>query len=327
MANLEFPGERTINRRALAMRVAASVVATSRAAVPGRVAIASQPCLTGQSFEIELHVDGSSRSATCYVPSRYDPAFAWPLVIAFHPYLQPNRSWDRYVGSKAAAERHGYLLAMPRGSGSLCFRSFRNDPANQTRKPDDITFVANLVESMAARVSMDRSRIYAIGHSNGAMFAHTLATAMPGFLAGIVTVSGPPAAQLPPQTVPTPVMLVHGSSDRITPWTGPSRFTPRFARYIDVETTVALWRQINGAVDAAMVSHYDRVGDETRIVRYDWPAPPARAETVFLRVENGGHRWPDPQKKLYFPFTGEQSQDIEMFDVAWEFLGRQRLQA
>lgn len=321
------PGERSINRRALAKRFAASALATCGAAAPARVSLASDSGLPGLAFDIELMVDGSRRSASCYVPSQYDPAFAWPLVIAFHPYLQPNRSWDHYVGSKAAAQRHGYVLAMPRGSGSLCFRSFRNDPAHQPRKPDDITFVANLVDSMATRVSIDRGRIYAIGHSNGAMFTHTLATVIPGFLAGIVTVSGPPAAQLPPNTIPTPVMMVHGSSDSITPWTGPSPLTPRFARYIDVDTTLALWRQINGAVAEPTLTQYDRAGDATRIIRYDWPAPPARAETVFLRVENGGHRWPDPRKKLYFPFTGEQSQDIEMFDVAWEFLGRQRLQA
>lgn len=301
------------------------LAATSAAwSAMSRSEASSCQAVAGSPFDVEIQADGIRRSAVCYVPSRYDPNFAWPLVLAFHPYLQPNRSWARYVDSHAAAERHGYILAMPRGTGSLCFRSFRNDPVNQKRKPDDVAFVSALVENLAARLSVDRSRIYAIGHSNGAMFAHTLAAYLPGFLAGIVAVSGPPAVELALNTTPTPVMMVHGAADRITPWTGPSRFTPRFARFVDVDTTLERWRQINGAVTEATFSQFDRPGDRTSILRYDWPAPPANAETVLLRVENGGHRWPDPQKKLYFPFTGEQSQDIEMFDVAWDFLSRQR---
>jgi len=322
---LGFRDEPTMNRRESVRRVAASAIATFCATASRQYALASTG--NAQAFDIDLNVGGRSRSASCFVPDCYDPRFAWPLVLAFHPFLQPNRSWDRYVGSQAAAQRHGYLLAMPRGTGPLCFRSFRIDPARQPRKPDDVAFVTDLVNCLSGRFSIDRSRIYAIGHSNGAMFSHTLASASPGLLAGMVTVSGPAAVQLPLETLPTPVMMVHGSADRITPWTGPSRFTPRIARFVDVDTTLATWRQINGALEDASLSHYDRAGDETRIFRYDWPAPPARAETVFMRVENGGHRWPDPEKKRYFPFTGEQSQDVQMFDIAWEFLSRQRLRA
>lgn len=300
------------------------VTATASLSVAGNLRGSTDIVRPGSLFESVIPADGRQRSAICYVPSRYDSNTAWPLVLAFHPYLQPNRSWARYVESQAAAERHGYILAMPRGSGGLCFRSFRIDPDSQTRKPDDIAFVTQLVESLACRFRIDRTRIYAIGHSNGAMFSHALAAAMPGYLAGFVAVSGPPAEEMPMNTAPTPVMMVHGGADRITPWAGPSRFTPRFARYIDVESTLSRWRQINGAGEEAALSQYDRPGDSTRIVRFDWPAPPARAETVLLRIENGGHRWPDPRKKLYFPFTGEQSRDIAMFDVAWDFLSRQR---
>jgi polyhydroxybutyrate depolymerase len=278
----------------------------------------------GVPFEILVRADGARRTALCHVPKRYDPNQAWPLVLAFHPYLQPNRSWARYVDTPAAAERHGYVLAMPRGSGHMCFRSFESDPTSRSRKPDDIAFVMALVESLGSRLNIDPTRVYAIGHSNGAMFTHSLASTLPGFLAGFVAVSGPPAEGLPLDTVPTPIMMVHGVADKITPWKGPSPNTPKFARYIDVDTTLARWREINGAIAEPDVSRYDRPGDRTSIVRYDWPAPPAQAETVMLKVENGGHRWPDPVKKFYFPFTGEQSCDIEMFAVAWDFLARQR---
>jgi polyhydroxybutyrate depolymerase len=312
-----------IDRRTLAARFLA---ATSALAFRPD-AFGDEACVfaAGRETELEIRVHGRPRYATCYVPSRYDARFAWPLVLAFHPFLQPNRSWERYVRLKHAAERHGFLLVLPRGSGWLAFRTFRHDPGSQPKKPDDYAFVAAILESLGSRLSFDRSRIYAIGHSNGGMFGHSLAATHPGLLAGLVAVSGLPSAVLTNNVAPLPVMIVHGTSDNITPWTGPSLMTPRFARFVDLDSTLSQWLRINGATIEPKISAYDRPGDQTRILRFDWPAPPAMAETVLLKIENGGHRWPDPQSKIYFPFTGEQSQDIDMLDVAWEFLSRQRL--
>jgi len=141
-----------------------------------------------------------------------------------------------------------------------------------------------------------------------------------------VSVSGTPARPLAAATLPTPVMMVHGTTDPITPWTGPAPRTPKFIHFQDVNSTLAQWRSINGSAIEPVSTIYDRPGDRTHILRHDWPAPPALAETVMIQIEEGGHRWPALNKQIYFPRTGNQSRDVDMTTLAWEFLSRQKRQ-
>ena len=281
---------------------------------------------TGNTYHTQIHVENRNRSYFYYLPPQYQPGTSLPLLLGFHPFLQPNRSWERYVGLKAAADRFGFILAMPQGEGWGMFRSFNAGLRDDSNDPDDVVFTASMINDLSSRIAYDRSRVYAIGMSNGGMLTHALAQQLPGVLAGIVSVSGTPARPLAAGTLPTPVMMVHGTTDPITPWTGPSPRTPKFIHFQDVNSTLAQWRSINGSAIEPVSTIYDRPGDRTHILRHDWPAPPALAETVMIQIEEGGHRWPALNKQIYFPRTGNQSRDVDMTTLAWEFLSRQKRQ-
>lgn len=281
---------------------------------------------TGITYHTQIHVENRIRSYFYYLPPQYQPGTSLPLLLGFHPFLQPNRSWERYIGLKAAADRFGFVLAMPQGEGWSMFRSFNAGLRDDPNDPDDVLFTASMINNLSSRIAFDQSRIYSIGMSNGGMLTHALAQQLPGVLAGIVTVSGTPARPLAAGTVPTPVMMVHGTKDPITPWTGPSPRTPKFIHFQDVNSTLAQWRTINGSANEPITTIYDRPGDRTHIVRHDWPAPPALAETVMIQIEEGGHRWPALNKQIYFPSTGNQSRDLDMTTLAWDFLSRQKRQ-
>lgn len=275
-------------------------------------------------LDIKLFVEGRKRSYTLYLPSAYDSRFAWPLVLAFHPFLYPNRVFERYAKLQTAAERDGYILAMPQGDGRGHFRSFNAGLRNDPNDPDDVAFAVALLNDLRMRASIDNSRIYAIGMSNGGMFAHLLAQDLPGVLAGIVTVSGSPANPIRPDTPPTPIMMVHGTADPITPWTGPGKNTPKFLHFQDVQSSFAQWCAVNRVAGQPEMTEYDQPGDVTRILRYQWSAPAvASAETVLLQVIGGGHRWPAAVRRPYIPFTGKQSTDVDFNRLAWDFLSRQ----
>lgn len=276
------------------------------------------------SQNIRLTVDGRRRSCRLYQPATCRPGFAWPLVLAFHGFLQPNRMFARYTDLQSAADRHGFILALPQGDGWGIFRSFNAGMRDDANDPDDVHFTAALLANIQSQYPIDPARIYAIGMSNGGTFAQTLAQQCPGVLAGVVSVSGAAASPINPLTTPTPIMLVHGTADPISPWTGPSSRTPKFIRFQDVNQTVQQWRTINGsAATPAQLTLYDQPGDTTHVVEHLWHAPPAIVETVLLQVQNGGHRWPGPQRGHYFPMTGQHSYDIPLNDLAWSFLSRQ----
>lgn len=281
--------------------------------------------LAGMTVDVRMQVEGRNRSYLLYLPCRYDDRSAWPMVVALHPYLYPNRVFERYARLKSAADRDGFLLVMPQGFGRGIFRSFNAGLRDDPNDPDDVQFTAAVLNDVQSRVTVDHTRIYAIGMSNGGMFTHVLAQEMPGLFAGIVTVAGSPAEPIRSGIPPTPVMMVHGTSDPITPWTGPGKNTPRFLNFQSVTESFAQWCAVNGVAGPADVMVYDQPGDRTRVVRYQWTAPAnARADTVLLRIEGGGHRWPADVRRPFIPFTGKQSTDMDFNQLAWEFLSRQR---
>jgi polyhydroxybutyrate depolymerase len=57
-------------------------------------------------------------------------------------------------------------------------------------KVDDVDFARRVIESVAELARIDRARIYATGHSNGAMMAYRLAAEAADEIAAIAAVAG-----------------------------------------------------------------------------------------------------------------------------------------
>lgn len=295
------------------------------ALVPGLAAGADGFASPGQMIRLELCVEGRNRSALFYRPLCCPPGYAWPLLLAFHPFLYPNRLFEKYAELRQMAEHGQFLLAMPQGDGFGMYRSFNAGLRDDANDPDDIHYVSALLNLIQSSNAIDTSRIYAMGMSNGAMMASLVTQRLPGLLAGLVCVSGAPAVPVGPGTLPTPVMIVHGSADPLTPWSGPGPNTPRFIKFQDIDTTLAQWRHVNSADFDPEITQIDQTNDKTKIIRFDWNRPRSAADLTLIRIEGGGHRWPARSRKPFFPLlTGRQSTEIDMNRVAWKFLARQK---
>ncbi len=295
------------------------------ALAPGLSARAQHVAAPGQTIRFNLMIETRNRSCLFYRPLCCPPHHAWPLLLAFHPFLYPNRRFEKYAELRQMSETGRFLLAMPQGEGFGMYRSFNAGLRDDANDPDDFLFVSALLNQLHSSNNIDSSRIYAMGMSNGAMMASLLPQQLPGLLAGIVCVSGTPAAPVKADTSSTPVMIVHGTADPITPWQGPGKNTPRFIKFQDVDSTLAQWRHVNKADFDPEISVYESNDDKTTVIRYDWNHPRSAADLTLIRIEGGGHRWPSSVKKPFFsPFTGRQSTDIDMNAIAWEFLSRQQ---
>ena len=275
-----------------------------------------------------LCVEARKRSYLFYRPLCCPPDHAWPLLLAFHPFLYPNRLFEKYAELRQMAESGRFLLAMPQGDGFGMYRSFNAGLRDDAGDPDDILYVSAVLNHLQSTIFIDTSRIYAMGMSNGAMMTSLVTQRLPGLLAGIVCVSGAPSVPVSPDTVPTPIMIVHGTADPLTPWEGPGHTTPRFIKFQDIDNTLAQWRLVNKADFEPDTSLIDQTNDKTQIIRYDWNRPRSAADLTLIRIEGGGHRWPATVKKPFFPLlTGRQSTEIDINAIAWEFLSRQRRHA
>ncbi|XZE36256.1 alpha/beta hydrolase family esterase [Pirellulaceae bacterium SH501] len=100
------------------------------------------------------------------------------------------------------------------------WQRFEGDQENR-----DLLFFDALLVELGKSYSLDRKRIYSMGHSNGAAFTYLIAMSRPGVLAAIAPsaapargvragfLAGDPLAKIPP----LPVMHIVGKEDKIVP--------------------------------------------------------------------------------------------------------------
>src|SRR5207248_5222098 len=113
-------------------------------------------------------------------------------------------------------------------------------------KGDDVAFVAQLLDDLAAVAHVDAKRVYATGMSNGAMMAYRLAAELSERIAAVAPVAGVlTVARCEPKR-PVSVLHFHGTEDALVPLDGKYKNAPAFFKLRSVEETTALWAKVNG---------------------------------------------------------------------------------
>lgn len=164
----------------------------------------------------KVAVGETTRTFRLVVPKSVDRTQPAPLVVAFHGIGIDSKDFmPRYSQLDQAAERHRFLLVYPAAEG----RSFGITPQ---KVQADLRFFDALINEIADRYQVDRKRIYVLGMSNGGYFAHVVGKERATTVAAVVSHSGP----LGLQTLAGiraerkfPVMIIHGSDDRLFPVT------------------------------------------------------------------------------------------------------------
>ena len=255
----------------------------------------------GMEYHYE-EIGGWMREWYVYVPDtvRARPETPAPVVIAMHGY---TCSGEIYAGNsewyKVARDR-GFLVIHPTAvDGNIEMEnqacSAQNVPLpawnflhNAPDGPDDIAFLRAVLDKTAQAHAIDRTRVYATGHSHGSMMTQALALAVPELLAAAAPCSGvlfggmgepllaqPEIAGRP--DLPVPIWMFGGEQE---PWLLP--YLPEPGN--DTANTIDLWRRLNGLGDAPLADfsagwsvHADRWHDlayrdesGAPLVKYTW---------------------------------------------------------
>lgn len=258
------------------------------------------------SSEHKLAINGTTRSYYLHLPKGYDPSKKYPLVLFFHGYGNSPKIAEWYSGMSKKADKEGFIVAYPKGTGYgpgfyLSWNAgFCCDLAAQ-RKVDDVGFTKALVESLENKYSIDSSKIYATGHSNGALFVHRLALELPHTFAAVAPVSGSVAGFTKPEpsmmnktmkhpplifeNKPTfqsvPILIAHGKRDSVIPYNGG---THQGTTFDSTEKTVQFWLE-NNKCDFKSKVTVEKNGTVTDT--YTCPD----SEVKFVTYLNGHHAW------------------------------------
>ncbi|MEX0675629.1 MAG: family 16 glycoside hydrolase [Pirellulales bacterium] len=276
-----------------------------------------------------LSVDERQRSYLIHVPPGYAPETPTPVVLVFHGLGMNARLMAAFCGMHQKSDEAGFIAVYPNGTGpaNLLYLTFNAGGVSAERaktRPDDVRFVAELLDELAREVNVDARRVYATGISNGGMMCYRLAAELSDRIAAIAPVAASVAIDQTKPSRPVSVMHFHGAADPIVPFGGPSQDTPPFVRFKSVEESIRLWVKLNQCPEEPAVTDLpDAEDDGTRVKRKTFGPGPDGAEVVLFVIEGGGHTWPGQKSPL--ALLGKSTLDISANDLIWEFFKKHSL--
>jgi polyhydroxybutyrate depolymerase len=169
-----------------------------------------------------LTLGGSTREYVLVVPSAIDRASPLPLVLAFHG--DGGDAWGFHTAFPFERASRGDAIVAYLDGVVVDAHVGRTWALGAADPNPDIAFVEALVDSLSARLPVDRARIFATGYSSGAFFSNLLACRRSDLVRAIASNAGGspfPQAEKWPNGYPkcpgqkgVAAILLHGSADQ-----------------------------------------------------------------------------------------------------------------
>ena len=294
--------------------------------------------LNDQDQDYTLQHEGRERSYVLHLPYRpgaavVDPANPRPLLIVMHGgggtakgmiYLTKGRF-------RELADAHNFYVVYPQGY-EKGWNDGRNDVRSTASKEniDDVGFLRQVIDRVAAEVPIDRTRVFATGMSNGGFMSMRLACQLSDRIRAVAAVTAQLSVDLLPQcrpTRPVGVLLINGTDDPLVPYAGGevSLFRQKRGKIISTEDTFRFWARHNrcrGSVNVSQLPDLDPA-DETRIELHRYAGCAFGRDTRLLKVMGGGHTWPQGLPYFSERLIGKVSQDLDASQAIWRFFESQ----
>jgi polyhydroxybutyrate depolymerase len=218
----------------------------------------------------------AGRDALLYLPTHLPPAGQRALVVVLHGGLGnaqriAAQQSESALNLNAVAEEAGFVVAYLNGTpvarllgaqrlgwnaGHCCGR-----PAET--QVDDLAYIQTAVAQIADKYAVARTRVYGVGHSNGAMMTQRLLCETPLYAAA-VSISGSleNGASHCPAAAGKHLLALHGAEDRNVPINGgPGSQGLSRTAYASQAATAKVWRDSGAVYDLQIVAGADHAVD------------------------------------------------------------------
>ena len=318
----------------LSRQLAALVLAAVCGAVPAHGEGAAPRFPAPGNFDLTLQVGSKPRTYLVHLPPRFAERGPLPVLLAFHGGGGSAQGFQKYAGLDAVADREGFVVVYPDGSGRLgrrlltwnaggCCGSARED------RVDDVGFTLRVLGDLARDLSLDRTRVYATGHSNGSMMAYRLAAEAAERIAAIAPVAGAMQVATFAPARPMPVLHVHSVDDPRALYRGglgpPFPFTRSRVQHNPVEAELARWAVLDGcAAEPTMVEQRraaeGRADAGHTAVLLDFAPCASGADVRLWKLTGAGHGWPGSPPILGERVIGPETRVISAAEEVWRFV-------
>jgi polyhydroxybutyrate depolymerase len=294
--------------------------------------------LSPGDHEFSLTRDGVQRGYLVRVPPQALGSAPLPVVLNFHGGGGNARVHKWYTRMDETADREGFIAVYPNGSGGIGGRFLTWNAGaccgvSAATGVDDVGFVLAVIADLAARVSIDRTRVYATGLSNGSMMAYRLAAEAADRIAAVGGVAGAMTLARFAPGRPVPLMHIHSIEDERALYgggLGPAfPFTNTRVFHQSVESMIEKWVEHNRCparpAESDTVSGAAGSGDEQHTaMRIAYRPCRDGLAVVLWKLAGPGHVWPGGQRDYLPLLLGTSSAVIDANRELWHFFRNYR---
>ena len=285
-----------------------------------------------QDVNGSLVCQGETRTWLIHFPSGYNgnTTAIYPVVLAFHGGGGSGLSFSRQTRLSEKADEAGFIVVYPDGletrsgkrtwnAGACC--GINEDRFNST---GDVAFISQLVDSLGRNYRVDLKRVYATGHSNGAMFCYRLANELSEKIAAIAPTSG--AFQMAEPYRPArnvPVLHIQSVADSNAKCNGGFSKNAAFTGLNNhpVDSCLSVVAGVAGCAGGKK-----EVADYPLYSVYSWTSgcSSRQFEVTLYLTKDGGHSWPGASPRLRL-LADPPSRAFRNDDVIWDFFRKYSL--
>ncbi|MBZ0308849.1 MAG: prolyl oligopeptidase family serine peptidase, partial [Anaerolineae bacterium] len=223
------------------------------------------------------------------------------------------------------AEKEGFIVVYPNGIDRQ-WNYVQGVPFFDQAEQDDFSFIRSLIADLSKNLSIDPSRLYVTGFSNGGFMVNRLACEMPDQFAAFASVGGSIFTgfeAICPNSTGVNMLIMHGTLDISIPWNGlPENYNGQtIYSAMPVNDVVSFWGVRNDCAQSPEIEVIPESGHSpgthVEIVRL-----PCDEELMVYVIFGGGHNWPGVPGRISERIAGAVNMDIHGSEVIWEFFSR-----
>jgi polyhydroxybutyrate depolymerase len=306
----------------------------------------TQTFITGWNENLTINIGSQARYFRIYQPSGI--AANAPVVIMLHGGSQSmTEIFDTSAGGTRVwtnvADDEKFLLVAPNGFDATANSATGTNQSWNDCRPltsanpgfsgqDDVAFMSQLIDWTKKSFSIDNTRVYVTGVSNGGMMCYRLAAELNSKIAAIAPfiANQPDPNECTAPSAAMPMMICVATLDPLMPFLGGNVSVSDRGTVKSAAETLNFWLGVNGvSITDVVTTNLPDVNttDNSTIVKRSFGSSNPAKEIEFYTVVGGGHCMPsilNPLSAASQTTIGPQNKDMEGARVAWDFLKRHK---
>jgi polyhydroxybutyrate depolymerase len=216
----------------------------------------------------------------------------------------------------------------PRGGQQPQDQQPSQHPSEDSRHgpADDIAFFNQMLDQVSAKASVDASRIYAAGLSEGGFMALRVGCAMSDRIAGIAAIGAAmPKTMICLPSRPVSLVMMNGTQDPVVPYGGGTEHNLNLA-VLSVEESGKAWARIDHCgekPDHGKLPSSGKGATETKVDTF--PNCGQGSTVVSYSLKGMGNTWPGGLQYEVGQTVGKTSDDINANEILWNILSTKTL--